>query len=73
MEGIEVFKTDIDNSSVAQKILNEIRRKFPGSDPSIDLSDCDNVLRVKYSALESEELKVGEILGQHGYNIEPLP
>ncbi len=72
METIEVYKTDVDDESKAEAILDDIRRILPGSDPSIDLDDCDNVLRVEYSDSEMDESKIKEILRGHGYRMEIL-
>lgn len=69
---IEVFKTDVDDESKAKKILDEIRRKLPGSNPSIDLDDCDNVLRIECTNTEMDESKINKILDDHGYKMEVL-
>jgi hypothetical protein len=73
MERIEVYKTDVDDRLKAETILDEIRRRFPGSDPSIDLDDCDKVLRIEGSLNGVDELKVREILRDQGYKMETLP
>lgn len=43
---VEVFKTNIDNSAIAQQIVNEIKDLLFGIDASFDLDDCDRILRV---------------------------
>lgn len=72
MTTIGIYKTNVDNRSKARKLLDEIRRKLPESEPSIDLDDCDNVLRVEYSDSEMDESKIKEILRDHGYRMEAL-
>lgn len=73
MNTIEVFKTDINEKSEANSIVDEIRRNLPGSDPSIDTEDCDNVLRIESPAPAIDESKVERILSSHGYEMEVLP
>ncbi len=48
--------------------------KYAGreSEPSIDLDNCDNVLRVESSDSEMDESKIKEILRGHGYRMEIL-
>ena len=43
---IEVFKTNIDSTFVAQQIVDEIKALPLGVDASFDLEDCDHILRV---------------------------
>ncbi len=43
---VEVFKTNIDNNTVALQIVNEIKTLQWGIDASFDLEDCDHILRV---------------------------
>ena len=44
---VEVFCTNIQESTVASKILNEIEEKFPGLKANFDLEDCDKILRIE--------------------------
>lgn len=73
MKMIGVYKTNVDNKLKAKSILDEIRRKLPGSDPSFDLSDCDNVLRIENRISGVEDTGIKKILESHGYKMEPLP
>lgn len=43
---VEVFKTNIDSTFVAQQIVGEIKALAFGVDASFDLEDCDHILRV---------------------------
>lgn len=72
METIKVFKTDVDSTSVAKSILDEIRESQSGSEPSIDLEDCDNVLRIENNISGVDERLLKEILGKYGYRLEIL-
>lgn len=42
---VAVFKTNIGNNNEAEAVLSNLRHMFPDSKVSIDLNDCDKVLR----------------------------
>ncbi|TND07233.1 MAG: hypothetical protein FD123_3378 [Bacteroidetes bacterium] len=44
---IEVFKTNVQNESVAEEIRSALRKELPGSAIHFDLEDCDHVLRIE--------------------------
>ena len=44
---LEVFKTNVQDRCVADKIISEIHKTFVGYQANFDLEDCDNILRVK--------------------------
>ena len=44
---VEVFKTNVKDKDVANRILREIHQAFVGYKANFDLEDCDNILRVK--------------------------
>ena len=73
MTKIGVYKTDVEDQSEANTILDEIRRTLPDSDPSFDLDDCDNVLRIEYKSAGKSEEKLTFIFKCLGYHFEPLP
>lgn len=73
MTTIAVYKTDVDDRLRARSILQEIRRMLPGSDPSLDLEDCDRVLRVETPHPEIDEQRIHTILKLHGHEMEVLP
>ncbi|SMO46030.1 hypothetical protein [Fodinibius sediminis] len=73
MNMIEVYKTNIDKRSEAKSILSVIRETVPGSDPSIDLEDCDSVLRVEHPTSRLHESTIREIVNRFGYDMEVLP
>lgn len=73
MLSVKVYKTDIDDKSRAKTILDEIRQLLPGSNPSIDLDDCDKVLRIENKVAEINESKLKKILNSYGYKMEILP
>lgn len=44
---VEVFKTNIKDQNVADKLIDQIHKTFIGYIANFDLQDCDNILRVK--------------------------
>jgi len=53
---VEVFKTNVQEFSQAQKLLALLRRHFPGTKINFDLDDCDKVLRVEGNNLRIEKV-----------------
>jgi hypothetical protein len=53
---VEVFKTNVQEFSEAQKLVVLLRRHFPDSKINFDLDDCDKVLRVEGSNLRIEKV-----------------
>lgn len=53
---VEVFKTNVQEFSEAQKLVALLRRHFPGTKINFDLDDCDKVLRVEGSNLRVEQV-----------------
>jgi len=53
---VEVFKTNVQEFSQAQKLVALLRRHFPGSKINFDLDDCDNILRVEGNNLPIEKV-----------------
>ncbi|HEX8658631.1 MAG TPA: hypothetical protein VF690_13890 [Hymenobacter sp.] len=46
LDAIEVFKTNIDTAATGTAVMRTLRRRFPTLQASLDLDDCDRVLRV---------------------------
>jgi len=44
---IEVFKTNVQKVSQANKLIALLRQYFPDSKINFDLKDCDKILRVE--------------------------
>jgi hypothetical protein len=53
---VEVFKTNVQQFTEAQKLVALLRRHFPGTKINIDMDDCDKVLRVEGANLRIEKL-----------------
>jgi hypothetical protein len=62
---IEVFKTNVQEFSEAQKLVILLRRHFPDSKINFDLDDCDKVLRVEGTNLRIE--KVMTLITKKGF------
>jgi hypothetical protein len=70
---VAVYKTDVSDPGLASRILDELHKSIPGCDASFDLEDCDNVLRVEYTAEKSPGSIVEKIVKTHGGELYPLP
>jgi len=46
LDAIEIFKTNIDTAATGTAVMRTLRRRFPALHASLDLDDCDRVLRV---------------------------
>ena len=44
---LEVFKTNVEQSDDARRVLDEIKNKFDSYSANFDLQDCDHILRVE--------------------------
>ena len=53
---IEIFKTNVEEISQAEKILNLLLEEFPGSKINFDLEDCDKILRIEGEKFETEKI-----------------
>lgn len=62
---IEVFKTNVQEFSEAQKLVALLNKHFPNSKINFDLDDCDKVLRVEGNNLRIE--KVMTLVTQKGF------
>jgi hypothetical protein len=62
---IEVFKTNVQEFSEAQKLVALLRKHFPNSKINFDLDDCDKVLRVEGNNLRIE--KVMTLVTEKGF------
>lgn len=44
---VEVFKTNIERSEEAERIIRLLQGRFPNCQINMDLEDCDKILRIK--------------------------
>lgn len=71
MKTIEVYKTNVNEPRSAKAILEEIRKMHPNCDPSFDLEDCDNVLRIEDTS-GVDNTKIRKIIQNHGFSLDSL-
>ena len=69
---IEVFKTNIKDQEVADKLIDQIHKTFIGYTANFDLQDCDNILRVKCITGPIESNHLICLLKPFGCNAEIL-
>ncbi len=62
---VEVFKTNVQEFSEAQKLVALLRKHFPDTRINFDLDDCDKVLRVEGNNLRIE--KVMHLVMEKGF------
>ncbi len=67
---VEVFKTNISAPIDADMVTTLLHRYFPGSRVSVDLEDCDKVLRIEGSNLAA--LRVIQLVCSKGYHCSML-
>lgn len=72
-KNVAVYKTNVIEPKAAKSILDLIRKKFQHYDVSIDLDDCDNVLRVENLNGSVDDTTVKKIVSARGHQIERLP
>jgi len=44
---VEVFKTNVEQSQMAEQLISTLRIRFPFSKINFDLEDCDKILRIE--------------------------
>jgi hypothetical protein len=67
---IEIFKTNIDKPWKADQMVAILQVHFSDCSVSIDLEDCDRILRVEGQLLSSETIK--EIVVNEGFQCSVL-
>lgn len=67
---VEVFKTNVQELSLAKSITDILHQHFPCYEINFDLEDCDKILRVK--AFRIDQHKIISILKSSGINCEVL-
>lgn len=67
---VEVFKTNVQESCEADKLVHILLRHFPDSKINFDLEDCDKVLRVEGRDLVAGRLKT--LVQENGFSCTEL-
>ncbi|WP_147676739.1 hypothetical protein [Algibacter pacificus] len=44
---VEIFKTNVDNQQLANKIVADFKQLYPEYRINFDLEDCDKILRIE--------------------------
>jgi hypothetical protein len=69
---VEVFKTNVNDKAVADKLIDQIHKTFIHYKANFDLQDCDNILRVKCMTGSIESIRLMYLLKESGCNAEIL-
>lgn len=51
---VEVFKTDVQYTGQAARIVKELSVRLPGHKINFDLDDCDRILRIEGDSVHPE-------------------
>ena len=70
---IEVFKTNISEKQLAERILDEIHKVNTAYQANFDLQDCDKILRVVSANGYLQTPELIELIKNMGYHVEILP
>lgn len=68
---VEVFKTNVTDKEVADKIISDLSLLMPQSRINFDLTDCDKILRIESSTNIHIESVASHMI-QCGYQCEVL-
>jgi hypothetical protein len=69
---IEVFKTNVEEKEVADKIIEAIHQRFKDHKANFDLQDCDRILRVVSVNGSLQTTNVILLIRTLGYHAEIL-
>lgn len=67
---VEIFKTNIGIAAEAERIIFLLLQQFPGSRTTIDLEDCDKVLRVEGFGVCAQEIIL--LVQENGFHCNVL-
>jgi len=67
---IEVFKTNVEETVQAKKIVNILLAHFPGNKINFDLQDCDKILRVEGKSFCTEHIMT--LVIENGFSCKVL-
>ncbi|RZK13203.1 MAG: hypothetical protein EOO46_00225 [Flavobacterium sp.] len=70
MRNLKIFSTDIENRTQVKDVSTAICSLFPGSIVTVDLEDCDKVLRVDGNIPSSEYII--SLLSKLGFRCQEL-
>jgi hypothetical protein len=67
---IEIFKTNVEESVQAEKIVDILLEHFPDNKINFDLHDCDKILRVEGKSFCAE--KIMTLVAETGFSCNIL-
>lgn len=70
---IEVFKTDVNTSEAAKRLMLQIHENFKTYQANFDLEDCDLILRIQCHNGVVCAQSIIELLKKNGFYAEVLP
>jgi hypothetical protein len=70
---IEVFKTNVEEREIADKIIEAIQKNLQDHKANFDLQDCDKILRVVSANEYLQATSVIQLVKTLGYHAEILP
>jgi hypothetical protein len=59
---VEIFKTNVNNKQLANKVLKTLHSSLPGCCFNFDLDDCDHILRVQSEGCSVEIKRIIQIV-----------
>lgn len=68
---VNVYKTNVTQQNQARLMLGNLKQQFPEQDFNFDLEDCDKILRVEGSAIDS--LEIIKMVNLQGFCCDELP
>ncbi|MBC9796110.1 hypothetical protein [Sinomicrobium weinanense] len=68
---VEIFRTNVPDKTLANKVISVLYNYFPDTQINFDLEDCDRILRVEGNIIDVK--KVTDILHSLQVDAELLP
>jgi hypothetical protein len=72
MKQAEIFKTSVQETEEATKIIKLLLAYFPHYKINFDLSDCDNILRIEAMYGDIDEIEIEQICYYAGNLLLPF-
>ncbi|HEV7230730.1 MAG TPA: hypothetical protein VGO45_05345 [Bacteroidia bacterium] len=69
---IEVFRTNVKKKAEAKRVLKHLSDQFPSASLSLDLEDCEKILRMERQGQGFDAQEVIETIRQQGFECEIL-
>lgn len=69
---IEVFKTNVTDTQIADQLIVQIHSNFVGYRANFDLDDCDRILRIENRNGTVNALAIISLLNGNSYEAEVL-